>query len=389
MSRTVLVLALALAVTAAADEKPTPAQRLAAIQKEAAAAEAALRDAVAKLPETPGGEAKAEKLFKEYRDAQQARCNAALEIARADPKSETGFRALEWLLLTPQAYYRPHGKPALGLMTKHHAGNPKIGKAVAMVSFAPPHPGGPGREEVSALLRAVAAKNPDRAARGNAAWGLAQLEKNAFTLAESRGKPGADALAKKAEQAFEAILKEYGTCPFLRSRGDRPATTLADQVKPELVELRLLRIGKPALDTQGEDLDGVKFKLSDYRGKVVLLVFWASWCGPCMREVPHERELVERFKGRPFALIGVNGDDKKEDAGKAVTKYKITWRSFSSGEQGPGGPIAKAWNVHGWPTVYVIDPQGVIRHKYLHGKRLDKPLEDLVAAAEAAAEKAR
>jgi rhodanese-related sulfurtransferase/peroxiredoxin len=130
-----------------------------------------------------------------------------------------------------------------------------------------------------------------------------------------------------------------------------------------------------------EDLDGVRFTLSDYRGKVVLLVLWASWCGPCMASVPHEKVLVEHFKGRPFVLIGVNGDYKKVDAHKAIAKHKIPWRSFSNGKEGPGGPLAVAWNVRGWPTVYVIDPQGTIRHKSLHGKRLDEPPEKLVAEA--------
>jgi thiol-disulfide isomerase/thioredoxin len=57
-------------------------------------------------------------------------------------------------------------------------------------------------------------------------------------------------------------------------------------------------------------LDGEKLPLKGYRGKVVLLVFWASWCGPCMAVVPNEREIVEKLKDRPFALIGVNGDEE-------------------------------------------------------------------------------
>lgn len=123
-------------------------------------------------------------------------------------------------------------------------------------------------------------------------------------------------------------------------------------------------------------------KLSDGRGKVVLLVFWASWCGPCMEDVPHEKELAERFKGRPFVLIGVNGDHIQKAAVKAVGKNEIPWRSFWNGPDGSGGPIAAAWNVRGWPTVYVLDQQGTIRQKYLRGKALDEPLEKLVAAAE-------
>jgi thiol-disulfide isomerase/thioredoxin len=126
-------------------------------------------------------------------------------------------------------------------------------------------------------------------------------------------------------------------------------------------------------------------RLSEQRGKVVLLVFWASWCGPCMGDVPHEKALVEQFAGRPFVLVGVNGD---ADAGRgraAEQRHAIPWRSFWDGEGGAEGPIASQWGVRAWPTIYVIDDQGAIRHNDLRGDALDAPLERLVEAAEAKA----
>jgi hypothetical protein len=78
---------------------------------------------------------------------------------------------------------------------------------------------------------------------------------------------------------------------------------------------------------------------------------------------PHERSLVKRLQGKPFVLIGVNSDRNREDVKKKNEAAGITWRSFSEG--GKGGPIAKAWNIRGWPTLYVIDAQGVIRRKHL------------------------
>ena len=121
----------------------------------------------------------------------------------------------------------------------------------------------------------------------------------------------------------------------------------------------------------------------DYRGKTVMLSFWASWCGPCMGLIPHERELVEQFKGRPFALIGVNGDPDKKELKPVLETNKITWRSFWAGEKGPEGSIPMQWNVNGWPTIYVIDAEGVIRSKTALGKTLDAKLEEWVKKAEA------
>ena len=156
-----------------------------------------------------------------------------------------------------------------------------------------------------------------------------------------------------------------------------------------IFEIQNLKVGKQAPELAGEDLDGVKFKLSDYRGKVVMISFWATWCGPCMALVPHEKEIVETFKNRPFALIGVNSDPFKKTALKTVEKEKINWRSFWCGEQGPNADLPMSWNVTGWPTVYVIDHEGLIRVKHgAHvGTALDQRIEELVKIAESKAKK--
>jgi peroxiredoxin len=79
---------------------------------------------------------------------------------------------------------------------------------------------------------------------------------------------------------------------------------------------------------------------------------------------PHERSLVKRLEAKPFALLGINSDPSKEDLKKTIEKEKMTWRSFFDGGS-TGGPIATKWNVSGWPTLYVIDHDGIIRHKWV------------------------
>jgi hypothetical protein len=104
---------------------------------------------------------------------------------------------------------------------------------------------------------------------------------------------------------------------------------------------------------------------------------------------PHERSLVEKLKDRPFALIGVNSDTDKEKLKKRMEEEKITWRSFWNGPEGTGGPISREWNVRGWPTLYVLDHKGVIRHKWLGSpgdKVIDESIEALVREAEKSAE---
>lgn len=95
---------------------------------------------------------------------------------------------------------------------------------------------------------------------------------------------------------------------------------------------------------------------------------------------PHERSLVKRLQGRPFAIIGVNSDRDREALKKVIEDENITWRSFWDGGN-TSGPIATKWNVFGWPTIYVIDHNGVIRGKGGNGTALDRLIDDLVAKA--------
>ena len=114
---------------------------------------------------------------------------------------------------------------------------------------------------------------------------------------------------------------------------------------------------------------------------------------------PHERSLVKRLANQPFALIGVNSDQDRKQLKKTMEEEKITWRSFWDGGS-TNGPISSKWNVHGWPTIYVLDHKGVIRHKWVGSpadyklgglpdeKAIDSALGKLIQVAEADQKKA-
>src|SRR5690348_13766246 len=100
---------------------------------------------------------------------------------------------------------------------------------------------------------------------------------------------------------------------------------------------------------------------------------------------PHERSLVKRLADKPFTLLGVNSDQDREKLKETMKQESITWRSFWNGGS-TQGPISTQWNVRGWPTLYLIDADGVIRHKYLGSpgdKVLDEAIDALVKEAEA------
>jgi len=88
--------------------------------------------------------------------------------------------------------------------------------------------------------------------------------------------------------------------------------------------------------------------------------------------------MVETFKDKPFALLGINSDGDRSVLQKIIKEQGLNYRNAVDGST--GGPIATAWNVHGWPTVYVIDAEGVIRNKFVgvDAKVLTKAVEDLL-----------
>ena len=99
-----------------------------------------------------------------------------------------------------------------------------------------------------------------------------------------------------------------------------------------------------------------------------------------MAMVPHERSLVKKLEGKPFALLGIDLDESKEQLKKTEEREKITWRSWWDGAN---GPIGKQWRIRYLPTIYVLDAKGVIRYKNVRDQALDQAVHALVKETEA------
>jgi hypothetical protein len=100
---------------------------------------------------------------------------------------------------------------------------------------------------------------------------------------------------------------------------------------------------------------------------------------------PHERSLVKKMEGKPFALIGVNSDRTRDIAKKAAVDNQLTWRSFYAGQG--GGKAAATYQLEGWPTLYLIDAKGVVRRQWAGAvldDRIEKEVEKLLAEMEKA-----
>jgi thiol-disulfide isomerase/thioredoxin len=136
------------------------------------------------------------------------------------------------------------------------------------------------------------------------------------------------------------------------------------------------RVGSTPPEIQGVDIAGKPMKLSDYRGKVVVVIFWSNACGPCMTMVPHEREMAEKLKNKPFVLLGVNAWDTHDTAAATIAKEQMTWPSWF--DNGMNGPICRLWDIHALPAIFVLDVKGVVRYEDVRGGDLDQAVYSLL-----------
>jgi serine/threonine-protein kinase len=303
-----------------------------------------------------------------------AAADRMLKLVEKGPDLPTSVDVLAWTLGNLKHADKPEEAVAvearaLALLEKDHV-KKKNFTAVCRVLARNPSPAG------DKLLSLAAGANPDPDVRAQAAWALAQSLAYQSDQAYDRGDSRAPVLTQQAEEQLEKVIKECSDVAV-------EAGSLGEVARQRLYELRSLSQGRPARPIAGEDMEGVTMRLADFKGQVVLLDFWANWCGYCRQMYPAERGLVRGMQGRPFALLGVNCDKDREGVDRAVMERKVTWRSWRD----DNAVLRGQWQVDAYPTIYLIDHEGVIRKKWVgkpDSEELKAAVEELVRKAEAA-----
>ena len=152
---------------------------------------------------------------------------------------------------------------------------------------------------------------------------------------------------------------------------------LGRKLKTSIDNIKRTSIGNVAPDFTLPTPDGKNVSLSDYRGKIVLLDFWASWCGPCMREMPNVVKLYKECKGKNFEIVGVSLDQKRDAWLNAVEKNKMKWIQVSDLKSWATAPV-KLCNVSAVPYTVLVDPDGKVIALDLRGEELIKKIKEVL-----------
>jgi peroxiredoxin len=169
----------------------------------------------------------------------------------------------------------------------------------------------------------------------------------------------------RARQALQAAVDE------------RPGADLTEAAQGKLYEITYLKVGQNAPQFTAKTMDGASVSLADYRGKVVLLDFWAADCSVCVKEIPLLKEAYLKYKDKGMVIIGVSLDESLPPLQKMIELKGITWTQLFDGK-GYDGALRKLFNVQGAPNYFILDREGRIAAKNVNGQKLNDALDELM-----------
>ncbi|HEX6982209.1 MAG TPA: TlpA disulfide reductase family protein [Balneolaceae bacterium] len=150
-----------------------------------------------------------------------------------------------------------------------------------------------------------------------------------------------------------------------------------DQARGLLYEIKFLSIGKKAPDFQAKTIEGETVSLSNLKGKIILLDFWAMWCGPCIPEIPHIKSIRSDHSEEELQIVGISLDENVEKLNQFINEREMNWPHIIQPESWKD-EITKLYNISRIPQTYIINREGIIVAKDLRGEKLEKKIAELL-----------
>jgi peroxiredoxin len=197
-------------------------------------------------------------------------------------------------------------------------------------------------------------------------------------MVEPREKYMLHGFVERKGERIAMLDNVYIAVPPAKSRGDDKPLDMGEVVLKPVVKLKELKVGDAAPDFRVKTLDGKPLKLSDFRGKYVLLDFWATWCSPCVAEMPNLKKVYEAFgQDKRFVMISLSEDSDREAVKKFIKSQNIRWTQVFLGKLSK--TIEADYGIYGIPTIILVGPDGKIAAYGLGGDGVKKAVSAALA----------